>query len=1105
MTYLRVLPLVISLLLNCRSEKETENLKSNRWNFIWTHEPVNISAIVNLNGLITSGGYVTVSPLGSTTWIDTCTRTRILLMSKRNMNKLQHATNGNVQGRNVLTLSHWNLGSRQFQNKVEEIEILTGELQPDLLYISKANLMKNTPEYSYQIEGYDVILPRTMDRMGYARILLLVKQGIDIEVLENCMETDISAIWVKISNKGRKPLISGGIYREQHLLLQGTPNLSDGPNEQLDRWNRTLRGWRKAARNQRCTVLGDFNLDFFKWGDPVNHHRLVDLTKLEVETLGYSQIINGYTRTWPGQDDSLVDHCWTNDLERVVCHSNSIRAESDHNMITVNMRIKDKIMIRQEIWMRNRKKFDLDRIKLKSSQLDWSKFYETDDVNIMNHIMETNILSVLDSEAPLRKLQQRKNHCEWIDDSLKKKIKDRDNCRERARISGNRDKWENYRRMRNDCTKEIRKTKNEHFQRKFKNLAEENNSKKIHSEIYDLLGKKRDLGPRTFFSNGRFIRKPKELANEQLNFYERKMNKIMLKMRTMTGNFQDPIRRLEQALERWEGRHLISEFKFKEINALETSRMVAKLGNTTSHGHDKIDAMFVKLILPAILNPLTHLINSSLREKVFANKWRISVIHPLLKGNDLDRMNPESYRPVCSLSTISKLVERTVQIQMLNYLEQTRQLNMSAHTYRRGLSTTTTLSEICDSLYSAAEHREISSVMTMDQTSAFNCINHDILLKKMKTYNMDQNVIDWTENYLKYRTEMVMVGGAESRMLPVLRGVPQGSVLGPLLYAIYVNEITLVARDPNCQDAMHLDNSTLFGKQCSKCGSITVYADDSTYCISSKSRERNQENISRILDGMNVFLRENELVLNQSKTTIVECMLSQRRIRNPGPPPRLLVTDDQGNMKDIIDIGRVRILGMNLSANLTWISHLETGPKALLPAVRRQLGALQHLRKFIPSGCRKLLANTLLMSKLIYLMPVWGGATPNHISKVQIVQNKIARWVTGMRRKTRINELLQACDWMSIHNMIRFHSTLMIWKMIQTDKPGHLSAKLNIRDDNLINITEPRLQFTGRSLINRGAVTWNDLPADIRSIVNCGAFKRRLKKWIREEETREPD
>ena len=145
------------------------------------------------------------------------------------------------------------------------------------------------------------------------------------------------------------------------------------------------------------------------------------------------------------------------------------------------------------------------------------------------------------------------------------------------------------------------------------------------------------------------------------------MNKIMTKMYAMTGNFQDPIRRLEQALERWERRHLIPKFNFKEINPLEMSRMVAKLGNTTSHRHDKIDAMFVKLILPSIINPLTHLINSSLREKVFANRWRLSVIHPLLKGKDLDRMNPESYRPVCSLPTISKLVERTVQIQMLNF------------------------------------------------------------------------------------------------------------------------------------------------------------------------------------------------------------------------------------------------------------------------------------------------------------------------------------------------------------------------------------------------------------------------------------------------------
>ena len=221
--------------------------------------------------------------------------------------------------------------------------------------------------------------------------------------------------------------------------------------------------------------------------------------------------------------------------------------------------------------------------------------------------------------------------------------------------------------------------------------------------------------------------------------------------------------------------------------------------------------------------------------------------------------------------------------------------------------------------------------------------------------------------------------------------------------------------------------------------------------------------------------------------------------------PSLTVTDDVGRLKDITDKGQVRILGMNLAANLTWIAHLETVPKALLPGVRRQLGALQHLSKLIPRSCRRMFANTLLMSRLTYLMPIWGGATPNHINKVQIVQNKIARWVTGMRKRTRIKELLGACGWLSISDMVKLQSTLMIWKMVHLEKPGHLSMRLNIEADKSITVREPQIQFTGRSMLHRGACTWNELPVDMRNIVNNGAFKLRLRTWIKETETREPD
>ena len=172
--------------------------------------------------------------------------------------------------------------------------------------------------------------------------------------------------------------------------------------------------------------------------------------------------------------------------------------------------------------------------------------------------------------------------------------------------------------------------------------------------------------------------------------------------------------------------------------------------------------------------------------------------------------------------------------------------------------------------------------------------------------------------------------------------------------------------------------------------------------ISNKKRSENQVRIEQLLKDIKTFLAENRLHLNIGKTKMLECMIPQKRGKTQGTPPLLIVEEEPGKYKTIQDEGQLRILGVNLQGNLTWWSHLETGHKALLPRIRRALGELTHAGKLIPMLTRKTLANSLVVSRLQYAIPVWGLTTMSQTRKAQVLLNKTARWVTGRRRRTRI-------------------------------------------------------------------------------------------------------
>ena len=261
-------------------------------------------------------------------------------------------------------------------------------------------------------------------------------------------------------------------------------------------------------------------------------------------------------------------------------------------------------------------------------------------------------------------------------------------------------------------------------------IEQERDTSKLYKLTKELLGDTAGTLPQRFLLYGKIVSKPGEMVNTQLDYYIQKLEKLKEKMPETGG---DPLYYLDKAMEAWEHKDERQVFTFRKITQAETLTLISGLANSQAFGHDGIDSMGLKLVAAEISGPVRHLINTSLISKKFAAKWKFGKVTPRLKDRGLDRLEVSSCTPVAVLSTVSKLVERAAQLQLLKFFEDTKQLNDSCHTYRQNMSTTTTLAEILDQLYQAAEEKKMSSMMIIDQSAAFDCIQYPSSNSSIKT------------------------------------------------------------------------------------------------------------------------------------------------------------------------------------------------------------------------------------------------------------------------------------------------------------------------------------------------------------------------------------
>ena len=497
----------------------------------------------------------------------------------------------------------------------------------------------------------------------------------------------------------------------------------------------------------------------------------------------------------------------------------------------------------------------------------------------------------------------------------------------------------------------------------------------------------------------------------------------------------------------------------------EVKKLLKKLKNSRSTSVDELDNYSVKLAADYIYEPLHHIITLSVMQNKFPSIWKYTKVIPLhKKDSQLERKN---YRPVAILSPLSKVLEKIVYMQIYRHFTQNKIFHPNLHGYRQNRSTQTALLQMYDRWVRAASEGQVSGVVLIDLSAAFDLVDSKLLQKKLKIYGLDENFCTWIGSYLQNRYQAVWIDHIFSEFVHNSIGVPQGSNLGPLFFLIYYNDLL----------------STL------DCG-VDVYADDSTLSETGENVQEIGVKLTESCRNVSSWMSSNQFKLNADKTHLLLVGTEQRlRITE-----KVEVDMDGVRLEESADHCEL-LLGVEIQANLKWHAQISR----LIKKLKTRLVGLVKLKFLVPYETRKTLTLGIFNSVLVYCLPLFGGCDKGQLQELQLLQNQAARIVAHQPPRSNRADLYDKLQWMTVHQLVVYHTLLTVFKIRQNGEPEYLATILKIDNRNgKIIVPNSKLVLAKNSFCYRGASNWNSLPTYIRNATKIGEFKRKLKKWIME-------
>ena len=1002
--------------------------------------------------------------------------------------------NGNIK-KNGIRIIHWNPGSKHLHNKLVNIESLINMYQPGILGISESNFFRAHDINDVQIANYKLYFSETLhnDNLGVSRIAVYVHTSIACKLRTDLMNNTFSSIWLEVNLPRQKKFLICHAYREWQYLHQ-LDTESRTLAAQSSRWMEFLGQWKTAIMtNLECLVLGDLNIDHTTWTEPnpepsSSTYRLRDLIQNlfeQILPLGAVQCVKGATRFENGSVPSGLDHFWTTNPNKLSDVHTYFHGSSDHKIILGTRFTKSRVASPKFIKKRSYKHFDERNFLDAVTALSWWDLYRCEDPEEAARIFTNKLNSVLDEMAPVKKFQVRNHYAPWLTSSTKALITERDLAQLKAAKSGAENDWKLFKQLRNRINNKLKAERRQWQARRLENCTNTSDTWRI---IKSWLGWSCGGPPTRLVVDGELKSKPKELAECMNEFFTNKVKSLRARIPPCR---KDPLDRLRTLMANRK-----CSFTLKPVHPDEVRKIIKKLKNTKTCGTDHIDAYVLKLAIDQVVPALTHVVNLSLNQAQFPAIWKTAKVVPLLKKSD--ETQPKNYRPVSLLAITSKILERAVYQQLVEYLESNNLFHHSHHGFRRHHSTTTALLEMYSNWIQSYEENKITAVVLLDMSAAFDLVDKSILLDKLKLYGVDGHSSNWLESYMSNRYQRVFVDGELSDPLPLEVGVPQGSILGPLLYCIMVNDLPEIPHnhEPDDDDC----DPSFWNLHCSSCGGIACFADDSSYSKSGDDPQTSNQQLKSTYASIVEYMAANKLVLNTDKTHLL-VMASERQHRLYG---NYGVELDTGN-EIILPEEHDRLLGCQIKCNFRWVEHLLNNEASLQRQITSRINALKKISYAATFKTRKMVANGVIMSRIIYAIQLWGGASDFLLNILQVLQNRAARIVTRKCIYTSQKELLKQCGWLNVRQLVFLHDMVLVYKTLREKKPVSLYKSLSksftyrtraASTGALVDNYRTTKDLTKGSFLIRATKAWNTLPPEVRVARSLPVFKSMLKNWI---------